>query len=467
MSTSASAANDNSIATPSGDISHTRELLRLALPIATVQVGWMMMGVVDTIVVGHLSATALAAVALGNLYWFMTTILGFGVLMAMDPIVSQAVGASDELAITRGIQRGVLLSVVVSALSTALLLVAEPALALARQPADVVPLAAEYAHISTWGVLPFFVFAVLRQSLQAMSQVRHIVVTMVVANIVNAVLDWALVFGKLGAPAMGVAGAAWATALSRWLMAIALIVFSWRVLHPHLRSVRREVFDASTLWRVMKLGVPIGVQFQLEFSAFAAIALLMGRFGTSEMAGHQIALNLASLTFMVPVGVAGAAAVLVGQAVGRGDEAGARASAKTSLVAGVGFMSITAVFMLLVPELIARIYTTDPVAGAIAAMLIPIAGVFQIFDGVQAVCGGILRGLGDTRTPMLVNIVGFWLIGIPISLFLGFRTASGPAGLWWGLVAGLVVVSLILVLRVRISLRRALVRLVIDEKTRA
>jgi MATE family multidrug resistance protein len=204
------------------------------------------------------------------------------------------------------------------------------------------------------------------------------------------------------------------------------------------------------------------VQFQLEFSAFAAIALLMGRFGTPEMAGHQIALNLASLTFMVPLGVAGAAAVLVGQAVGRGDQSGARASARTSLIVGVGFMSVSAAVMLLVPELIARLYTSDPVAAALAAMLIPIAGVFQIFDGVQAVCGGVLRGAGDTRTPMLVNIIGFWLIGIPTSLYLGFRTPAGPAGLWWGLVAGLAAVAIILLVRVRISLRRALVRLVMD-----
>jgi MATE family multidrug resistance protein len=463
MSIPTTVADDATAGAPA-PLSHTRELLRLALPITTVQVGWMLMGVVDTIVVGHLSATALAAVALGNLYWFMTTILGFGVLMAMDPIVSQAVGAGDEIAITRGIQRGLLLSVLVSAISTLLLLTAEPALALARQPAEVVPLAAEYARISIWGVLPFFVFVVLRQSLQAMGEMRHIVLTIVFANIVNAALDWILVFGGFGIPAMGVAGSAWATAFCRWLMTVALVALSWRILRPHLHAVRREVFDASTLWKVTKVGVPIGIQFQLEFSAFALIALLMGRFGTAEMAGHQIALNLASLTFMVPVGIAGAAAVLVGQAVGRGDEAGARASGKTSIVAGAAFMSISAAIMMVIPGLIARLYTSDPVAGAVAAMLIPIAGVFQIFDGVQAVSGGVLRGLGDTRTPMLVNIVGFWLIGIPVSLYLGFRTTAGPAGLWWGLVAGLVVVAMILLVRVRITLRRAMVRLVIDEK---
>ena len=422
----------------------------------------MLMGVVDTIMVGHVSATALAAVALGNLYWFMMTILGFGVLMALDPIVSQAVGAHDDVAIIRGIQRGLVLSVGVSLVASLLLVAAGPVLGVARQPADVVPLAVLYVHISIWGVLPFFVFVVLRQSLQAMGEVRHIVLTMIIANLINVLLNWALIFGKLGIPPMGVAGASWATAISRWLMTVILIAFSWSVLRPYLRSWRPDSFDVRALWRVTKLGVPVGIQYQLEFSAFAAIALLMGQFGTSEMAGHQVALNLASLTFMVPMGVAGAAAVLVGQAVGRGDQGGAQASARTSLIVGAGFMSVSAVVMLVIPDVIARFYTSDTVAAAIAAMLIPIAGVFQIFDGVQAVCGGILRGLGDTRTAMLVNIVGFWMIGIPVSMYLGFRTNAGPAGLWWGLVAGLAAVAIILLVRVRIQLRRALVRLVID-----
>ena len=442
---------------------HARELLTLAVPIVAVQVGWMLMGVVDTVIIGRVSAQALAAVALGNVYWFMMTIFGFGVLMSLDPVISQAVGARDEPAITRGVQRGLLLAVVVTVLATVLLLFAETFLTLTRQPADVIPSAATYARISIWGVLPFFVFTVIRQSLQAMNRVREIVIIMVIANVVNGVLNWILIFGHFGSPAMGVAGSAWATAISRWVMALGLLGFSWRLMAPYLSQLERDALDARAVARMFILGAPVGVQYLLEFGAFATIALLMGRMGTNNMAGHQIALNLASLTFMVPMGIAGAAAVLVGQAVGRNDEAGARASARTSLIAGVGFMSVSAVLMLLFPEAIARIYTTDIGAAAVAVMLIPLAGVFQIFDGVQAVAGGILRGLGDTRTPMLVNIVGFWLAGIPISLYLGFRTCMGPVGLWWGLVAGLVIVAGILLVRVRISLSKRMVRVVIDD----
>lgn len=453
-------------ATELAPTNHGRALLRLAVPIVAVQIGGMLMGVVDTMIIGRVSAQALAAVAIGNVFWFTVLIFGLGVLMSLDPIIAQAVGAGDQPAIERGVQRGLALSVIVTIITSVLLLFAEPLLTLARQPAEVVPSAANYARISIWGTLPFYVFIVVRQSLQAMNRVREIVITMVVANIVNAVLNWILIFGHFGLPAMGVAGSAWATAVSRWVMALGLFAMSWRLMAPYLTTVRREVLDGVALWRMFVLGAPVGFQYLLEVGAFATIALLMGRMGTANMAGHQIALNLASLTFMVPMGVAGAAAVLVGQAVGRGDEEGARASARTSLNAGVGFMSVSAACMLLFPEFISRLYTTDVAAAAISTMLIPIAGVFQVFDGVQAVSGGVLRGLGDTRTPMLVNVVGFWLAGIPISLFLGFHTRLGPAGLWWGLVAGLAIVAAILLVRVRIGLARRMVRVVIDKPAR-
>ena len=442
--------------------SHARELLKLALPIVTVQIGLMLMGVVDTMMVGRVSAEALAAVALGNVYWYMMTIFGLGVLMALDPVIAQAVGAEDHPAIARGLQRGLVLSAIMTVLGSVLLLFAEPALTLAKQPADVVPGAAVYARIGIWGLLPFFVYTVLRQSLQAMNRVREIVIMIVLANVGNVLLNWVFIFGKLGFPAMGVAGAAWATAISRWVMALGLIAMSWRVLAPYLDTLRPESLERGPLGRMFRLGAPIGIQYQLEFGVFAAVALLMGRMGTAEVAGHQIALNLASLTFMVPMGVGAAAAVLVGQGVGRGDVLSARAAARTSLVTGVGFMAFSAVVLLLFPEAIARLYTTDLTAAALAIVLIPIAGVFQVFDGMQVVIGGVLRGLGDTHTPMVVNIVGFWLIGLPISMYLGFRTSLGPSGLWWGLVVGLAAVATILLLRLRLSLRKEMTRVVID-----
>lgn len=439
-----------------------RATVRLALPVVVIQVGMMTMGVVDTIMVGHVSTRALAAVALGNLYFFGLAIFAIGTLMVLDPVVAQAVGARDRTAVARGIQRGVLLAALLAVPAVLLLLGAGHFMVFARQPAEVVPLAAAYAVRLAPGVLPFFVFVVFRQSLQSMRVTAPIVVAIVVANVANAGLNWALIFGHLGAPAMGVLGSAWATTASRWLLAILLMALVWRRLAPFLWPILPEIWRPAPLGRMLRLGLPIGSQLVLEFGAFALVALMMGWMGTLEMAGHQVAINLASLTFMVPLGTADAASVLVGQAVGRADPRGARGASYAALLCGAGFMSVAGIVFLTLPAPLARMYTGEAAVIAVAAALIPLAGVFQVFDGLQAVAGGILRGLGETRVAMLVNLVGYWGLGLPVSYLLGFRAGLGPAGLWWGLVLGLGVVATILLVRVRVALDRRQARVVID-----
>jgi MATE family multidrug resistance protein len=439
-----------------------RAMVRLSLPVVAVQVGMMMMGVVDTVMVGHISPLALAAVALGHLYFFGIGVFGMGTLMVLDPVVAQAVGAKDRPAVTRGIQRGLIVAAVLAVPSIAVLLVAGPVLALARQPAEVVPVASAYVLRLAPGVLPFFLFIVFRQSLQAMRRTGAIVVAIVVANLVNAGLNWLLIFGHGSVPPLGVLGSAWATSVSRWLLAAVLVALAWSDLRPHLRQRLPEVWDPAPLGRMLRLGLPIGFQYLLEFGAFACVALMMGWLGTREMAGHQVAINLASLTFMVPLGVGDAASVLVGHAVGRADSTGARGSARAALLCGAGFMSTTAILFLTMPGFLARLYSTDPGVTALASVLIPLAGVFQVFDGLQVVAGGILRGLGETRVAMLVNLFGYWLLGLPVSWLLGFYAGWGPVGLWWGLVLGLGVVATVLLVRVRIALSRQRGRVLID-----
>ena len=211
------------------------------------------------------------------------------------------------------------------------------------------------------------------------------------------------------------------------------------------------------------LGLPIGIQTALEFTAFGAVGLLMGRLGTIPVAAHQVAINLASLTFMVPLGMGQAAAVLVGHAIGAADQFAARRSARAAVFYGVGFMAITSIVFLIIPTPLARLYTTDIATIALASTLLPVAGVFQLFDGAQAVTAGILRGAGDTRVPMLINLGGFWLCGIPLSLLLGFRSSMGPVGLWWGLAVALAVVAAILAMRVYTLLHRPITRVMIDQ----
>jgi multidrug resistance protein, MATE family len=437
-------------------------LLAIALPVVVVQVGLMFMGVVDTIMVGHVSANALAAVALGNLYSFTLLVVAMGTLMALDPLVSQAIGASDHVAVTRAIQRGIVMSLGLGLIIMALMIPAGGVLRLFRQPLEVVPQAARYCHISVAGFIPFLVFVVLRQSLQAIGNLSPIVVTIVIANVINAFANWVLIYGKLGAPALGVSGAALATVIGRWAMLALLLALAWKELHPHLHRLDPRTLAWQPLRRMLGLGLPIGLQQFLEVSAFAGVGLLMGTFGAVQVASHQIAINLAALTFMVPLGVSAAAAVRVGNAVGADDAPRSRRAARLSYYLGAGFMSTTAVLFLVLPRPLASLFTDDAALIALAGALLPIAGVFQIFDGLQAVGAGVLRGLGDTRVPLVAMVTGYWAIGLPVSLLLGFRTGLGPQGLWWGFVAGLAAVAIFLLWRVRALFRRGVRRVAID-----
>lgn len=440
-----------------------RGLLRLASPIVLIQVGLVSMGVVDTIMVGHLSAAALAAVALGNLYTFGLSIFGLGILLALDPIVAQALGARDEVAVQRGLQRGILLSLILAIPTSLLHLTVVPVLALAQQPEEIIPFAAGYVYRVIPSVWPFFAFVVLRQTLQAHHRTQPIVITILIANLANAFLNYAWIFGKYGFPALGVLGSAWATTVGRWFMVALLLTLGWKHLAPYLRELAPRVFHVEPLGRMLRVGAPIGTQMLFEWGAFGAIGLLMGWLGVTQMAAHQVALNLASLTFMVPLGVSSAAAVIVGHAVGREDVAGVRRSSLAALLVGAGFMSLTAVTFITVPGLLAGLYSTNADVIRLAVLLLPIAGVFQIFDGTQVVCLGVLRGLGDTRVPMVLSTLGFWCLGIPVSVGLAFGLGLGATGLWWGLVAGLGVVAIVLLVRLWRREHQSIDRIVIDE----
>jgi MATE family multidrug resistance protein len=445
-----------------------QSLLQLAIPIVAVQIGLMGMGIVDTIMVGHLpgetvEGEALGQVAIGHAYGFFWIVFGLGALMAVDPLVAQAVGAGDRPAIARAFQRSLVVAGILAVPIMIAMALAGPCLKALGQPPGIVNGAATYTGISALGLLPFLAFAVFRQGLQAMNRLAPTVLTMLGANVANIGFNWVLVYGNLGFPQMGVAGSAWATVLSRWLMAGVLLAFAWRDLRPFLVPWRSDTLRRSALLGMMRLGLPIGVQNQLEVGVFAATALLMGYLGEVVVAGHQVALHLAAFTFMVPMGISGAAAVRVGQAVGRRDPAGARRAAAVSLALSVAVMAAFAVAFLLWPRELAGIWTDKEAVVAVAVVLIPIAAVFQVFDGFQVVAIGVLRGVGETRTPAVTAIVGFWFLGFPFGWYLGRVRGMGPEGFWWGLVVGLVAVAVFLGVRVAIRLRRDLLRTLIDE----
>ncbi|MEZ5976992.1 MAG: MATE family efflux transporter [Planctomycetota bacterium] len=447
-----------------------RHQVRLAFPIVVGQLGMMLMNVVDTAMVGRFGregegALAMSAVTQASLLFMIGFTFAMGVLLALDPVLSHAAGADDRRGFARGVQRGFVLVPVLSLVASAPLLFADVLLRLLDQPEEVRSTAVLYADITVPGVVLGLAFVVLRQALVVIERTGTIVATVAIANVANAALDYALIHGHFGLPAMGAGGSALASTLCRALMFGVLLVVAWKDLRPLVLPLDRAALALAPLVRMARLGVAIGSQNILELGAFAFVAIAMGWFGTVEQAGHAVAMNLAAVSFMVPLGIGSAASVRVGKAVGRGDGGAARLAARCALVLGVGFMCASGVTYLLVPDLLTALYTDKPDIARVAATLIPIAGAFQLFDGTQVVGLGVLRGAGDTFVPALVNFVGYWIVGIPLGLHLALRTEVGYTGLWWGLVAGLAVVATFLVLRIVKRLHHVRPRVDLDRAT--
>jgi len=314
-------------------------------------------------------------------------------------------------------------------------------------PADVEALAEPYLGILTWSLPPLLLYVAFRRYLQAMHLVQPVMIALLSANIVNAVANWVLIFGHWGFPAMGVRGSAWATLSARIFMALYLFAVILRHearVVPRLRDTPMGI-DLTRLRRLFALGIPAAGQMVFEVGVFAGATALAGRVSADALAAHQIALNMASFTFMVPLGISSAAAVRVGHAVGRRDPAGAMRAGWTAIAIGVGFMAAAATVFLLAPGALIRAFTSDAAVIEIGVSLLFIAAVFQLFDGVQGVTTGALRGLGDTHTAMLWNLCGHWLVGLPLGYLLCFRYGYGVVGLWWGLSVGLVICGVALI----------------------
>ena len=447
--------------------SELRVQLKLALPIVAVQLGMMLMGVVDTIMVGHYgsagaSTRALAAVSQGNLLFWGGMTFAIGIMMGLDPVLSQALGAGDRRGFARGVQRGFVLVPLLTLVAGLPLVFSPQILALLEQPQEVREIAVQYALLCLPG-LPFVLaYSVLRQSLQALERLAPILWTVLIANLLNVFLDWVLIHGKFGMPALGAAGSAVASTACRVWMFGALLALVWDGLLPLVRPLERASLALAPLGRLLRLGSSIGAQNLLEFGSFALVAFAMGWIGTNEQAGHMAAMNLAAVTFMVPLGVGAAASVRVGKAIGRGDAAGARLAARTALLLGVGFMCTSAFAFSAFPGFFAGLYTEEVEVVAIATVLLPLAGAFQLFDGTQVVALGVLRGAGDTTVPAYVNFLGYWVIGLPVSYVLAFELGVGYTGLWWGLVVGLVVVAAILLVRIKVRFASLQARVSLD-----
>ncbi|MBM4777823.1 MAG: MATE family efflux transporter [Archangiaceae bacterium] len=419
-----------------------KSLWRLALPLALAQAGQALMGMVDTAVVGRLSSTAQAAAGLGNSLTFTIMFFGMGVMMALDPLVSQAIGAKKPVEARTHYWTGVWLALATSVVLLVPLLVMPVLLKLVGVEAEVAAGAIEYIDYRLPGVAGQLLFVGARSYLQGLGRTRAIVIAMVGANVLNLGLDVALVFGAGPIPAMGIAGASIATTACTWFQ-FALLV---PALGPSLPGVRRAL-DVKALVGAARLGLPVGAHLLAEGGVFGLAGLLAARLGAASSAAHQVALTWASLTFCVAVGIGSAGSVRVGWGVGARDLPAARRSGLVAFGSGALFMSATALMFIVMPEPLARLLSPNDGVVAVASSLFVVTAVFQVSDGVQGVGAGVLRGYADTRFTFIANVIGHWFIGLPLSWWLGVRGDLGVVGLWWGLSAGLSVVGVAVFIR--------------------
>jgi MATE family multidrug resistance protein len=424
-----------------------RATFALAVPLALTQLTQMAMGFVDVVMIGRIGPEAMAAGVIGTSVFFSLMLVCMGVVMAVNPLVAQAVGAEEPAEIGRAVRQGLWLATLLGLPLMALLSQAETLLLWAGQAPATAALAADYIQAILWGVLPNLWYTALRGFAEGLGRPRPILVVTVVAAFANAGLNWVLMFGKLGFPALGLVGAGWSSAIVMALLFVGLLAvvlwdrdFRRYADFGHLRSP-----DAGALRTLFQLGWPIGISFGLEAGLFATTTLLIGLLGTTALAAHQVAINAASVTFMIPLGVAMATTVRVGQAAGRGDPEGAERAGWTGVGLGAAFMLCSALLFWLRPEWVVWVYlgetTGEGEVAQMAAALLGIAAVFQIADGVQATAAGALRGLKDTRAPMIVGAVAYWGIGMTTALALGFGADFGTLGIWWGLTTGLAVAA--------------------------
>jgi MATE family multidrug resistance protein len=438
-----------------------RPMLRLAAPLAMAELGWMSMGFVDAVMAGRLGAAAIGAGSLGNMLFYPIAICGTGMLLGMDTLVAQAFGARDESACRRTLVQGLWTAAGVAPVVVLLLALTIPLLRATGTNPRVMDLLGPYLHALLWGVPPLLFFAAFRRYPQAMNIVKPITFAVISANLLNLAGNWLLMYGHWGAPRLGLEGSGISTSISRFYIALVLLI---AVLRHQLRSEPRPghppgvgsgsatPHDALFTWRpqwpiirrLIALGFPSAMQILVEGAVFGIVTVMAARFDEVSLAAHSIAVNVISTTFMVPLGISSAAAVRVGQAVGRKDPQGIAVSGWTALLLGAGFMGTAGVALAFVPRWIARLYTPEAAVIVASAALLRIAALFEIFDGLQVVATGALRGLGDTRTPALAHLAGYWIVGMPVAWLLCFTYGWGVTGIWVGLTSALILIGLIL-----------------------
>lgn len=421
----------------------------LAYPVVLSQLGHILVSVFDSLMVGRIGTIPLAAASLGNSIFMITLVLGLGVSFSITPLIAAADGRKNFTRISLLLLNGLVSNVLLGILLFIAGYFIAPYITLLDQPPQVVSMTIPYLKILFFSMVPFMVFQAFRQFAEGLSLTKQAMYITVIANVINIILNYIFIYGKLGFPAMGLVGAGWATFISRVIMAMmmaAYVLYAKRF-EIYRRYLRLQHLSFIHMYRIFKLGLPISGQMIFEMGAFSFSAIMIGWIGAKELAAHQIAINVASVSYMMASGIAAAATIRVGNQKGLGNFRAMRMAGISSFAMGAGFMVLSGILMILGNRLIPMLYINDPEVIQIASVLLIIAALFQISDGVQVVGLGALRGLEDVKVPGVISLIAYWVIGLPTGYLLCFKAGFGVNGIWTGLLVGLSVAAILLFIR--------------------
>ena len=430
---------------------HFKKNFTLAYPVVLSQLGHIMVSVADSVMAGRLGTLPLAAASLGNSLFTIVLVFGLGISYSITPLIAAADGKQNHVRIGLLLLNGLVLNVITGVLLIGLFYVAAPLIPLLDQPEEVEMLALPYVRILFFSMLPLLVFQAFKQFAEGLSLTRQAMYLSIFANLLNILLNYLLIFGKLGFPALGLNGAAWATLIARVVMGglMAAYVLSAKRFDFYRALLRLRNVSLTHIRRIFLFGLPISLQMIFEMGAFSFSAIMIGWLGAKELAAHQIAINIAAVTYMMASGIAAAATIRVGNNKGRNDSRGIRLAGYSSFLMVMAFMASTGLLMVFARFYIPQFYVNDPEVIQMAAGLIIIAALFQLSDGIQVVGLGALRGLEDVKVPSLISLLAYWLLALPIGYLLGFVAGMGTTGIWTGLLIGLSIAAVLLFLRFR------------------
>lgn len=428
---------------------HFSKTFTLAYPVMLSQLGQVLVGVADSMMVGRLGAEPLAAASLANSIFFVLLMFGIGVSMAITPLVAMADGKNKSSRIGRLFRHGFTINMITGLVLFLVIILFSPMLNYMNQPEQVVELAIPYLAIITLSIVPFMFFQTFKQFAEGLSQTKQAMYITIICNGLNVFLNWVMIYGNLGFPALGLNGAGWATLISRVLMGIviAYYVFKSSRYKSFDLGFRIKRFSFPMISKMLKIGVPTGFQFIFEVGAFSTAAIMMGWIGVSALAAHQIAINLASISYMMASGLSAAAMVRVGNQLGRNDIKTLREAGFTVFAMAAIFMLVSAILFIVFREFLPSLYIDDETVIQMSASLLIIAGLFQLSDGIQVVGLGALRGMSDVRVPTIVTLIAYWVIGLPLGYIFAFELDMQEKGIWYGLLIGLTVTGFMLLYR--------------------